>query len=121
MDSVREREQIDDGPLAAALAATRGKWKLMIVHRLAESPRQFGQLRQALAGISQKVLTEQLRELMAAQIVARERTGPTPAPVIYSLTDHGRRLVPIVEAIRGWGEGHIERVGGERVEAGALR
>ena len=59
--------------------------------------------------ISQKVLTEQLRELMADGIVHQERTGRVPAPVVYSLTDYGRSVTPIAEAMRQWGRGHLKR------------
>jgi DNA-binding HxlR family transcriptional regulator len=111
MAQLRRANPISDCPLTAALAATGGKWKFIIVYWLAETPRQFGQLRQLMPSISQKVLTEQLRELIADEIVARAQTGPTPAPVVYSLTNYGQSLVPIVEAVRMWGRGHIERFG----------
>jgi DNA-binding HxlR family transcriptional regulator len=88
-----------------------GKWKLIIVYSLAERPYHFAAIRQFLPDVSHKVLTEQLGELMADDIVRREETGPAPAPVIYSLTDYGRTLLPLVDAVRVWGRGHIERFG----------
>ena len=112
MDRARRRNPVSDCPLTAALAATGGKWKLIIIYWLAESPRHFAALRQLMPDISQKVLTEQLRELMADEIVWRERTGQVPAPVVYSLTKYGRSLRPIVENVRRWGRGHIERFNG---------
>lgn len=96
-------------PLTAALAAVGGKWKLIIVYWLAESPRHFAALRRAMPGISQKVLTQQLRELVNDGIVNREPQGVVPAPVEYSLTDYGRSLLPLVEDMRLWGRGHMER------------
>lgn len=110
MARARRANPISDCPLTAAIAATGGKWKLIIIFWLAESPRHFARLRQLMPGISQKVLTELLRELVADEIVHRERTGPAPAPVQYSLTEYGRSLVPIVQAIRQWGRGHIQRL-----------
>lgn len=101
---------IDGCPLTAALAAIGGKWKLIIVYWLAESPRHFAALRQAMPGISQKVLTQQLRELIADGIVSRNPRGAIPAPVEYSLTDYGRRLLPLVDAVRAWGRDHLERM-----------
>jgi DNA-binding HxlR family transcriptional regulator len=62
-----------------------------------------------MSAISSKVLTEQLRELIADGVVQRHPTGDRPAPVVYALTDYGRSLLPIVESVRGWGRGHIER------------
>ena len=97
-------------PLTAALAAIGGKWKLIIVYWLAESPKHFAGLRQAMPGISQKVLTQQLRELIADGIVDRQPTGMNPAPVEYSLTDYGRSVLPVVEDIRLWGRAHIEHL-----------
>src|SRR6185295_9965137 len=84
-------------PLTAALAAVGGKWKLIIVYWLAESPKHFAALRREMSGISQKVLTQQLRELMTDGIVHREPKGKIPAPVEYSLTEYGRSLLPLVE------------------------
>jgi len=105
----RRANPISDCPLTAASAAMGGKWKLLVVYWLAESPRQFGELQRLLPSISHKVLTEQLGELMADEIVRRESTGPVPAPVRYSLTEYGRSAIPVVEAVRRWGRGHIER------------
>ncbi|MCL4394300.1 MAG: helix-turn-helix transcriptional regulator [Chloroflexi bacterium] len=105
----RRPNPVSGCPLTAALAAIGGKWKLIIVYWLAESPRHFAALRQLMPGISQKVLTQQLRELVDDGIVCRQPQGAIPAPVEYSLTDYGRSLMPLVEEIRHWGRAHIER------------
>jgi DNA-binding HxlR family transcriptional regulator len=97
-------------PLTAALAAIGGKWKLIIVYLLAESPKHFAALRKIMPGISQKVLTQQLRELVSDGIVHRQPKGAVPAPVEYSLTDYGRSLLPLVEDVRLWGRTHMERL-----------
>jgi len=97
-------------PLTAAFAAIGGKWKLIIIYWLAESPRHFAALRRLMDGISQKVLTQQLRELIADGIVGRDAKGAVPAPVVYSLTEYGRSLLPLVESVRAWGRGHIEKL-----------
>jgi DNA-binding HxlR family transcriptional regulator len=62
-----------------------------------------------LPDVSRKVLAEHLGELIADDIVHREETGPVPAPVIYSLTEYGRTLLPLVDFVRVWGRAHIER------------
>src|SRR5258708_10841182 len=87
-------------PLTAALAAIGGKWKLIIVYWLAESPKHFAALRKVMPGISQKVLTQQLRELMSDGLVNRDAKGTVPAPVVYSLSDYGRSVLPRVESVR---------------------
>jgi DNA-binding HxlR family transcriptional regulator len=107
---LRRPNPVSGCPLTAALAAIGGKWKLIIVYWLAQSPKHFAALRQLVPGISQKVLTQQLRELVNDGIVHRQPTGVIPAPVEYSLTDYGRSLPPLVEVIRLWGRAHIERL-----------
>ncbi|MDQ3820920.1 MAG: helix-turn-helix transcriptional regulator [Acidobacteriota bacterium] len=97
-------------PLTAALAAVGGKWKLIIVYWLAESPKHFAGLRRVMPGISQKVLTEQLRELVCDGIVERQPKGAVPSPVEYSLTEYGRSVLPLVEGVRLWGRAHLERL-----------
>lgn len=97
-------------PLTAALAALGGKWKLIIVYWLAESPKHFAALRQLMPGISQKVLTQQLRELVSDEIVQRQPKGAVPAPVVYSLTDYGRSVLPLLEDVRVWGTSHMKRL-----------
>lgn len=113
MSEDRRRNPIGDCPLTAAFAAMGGKWKMIIVFWLAEAPRQFGELRRLMPSISQKVLTEQLREMHADGLIDRNKTGEPPAPVIYSLTEYGRSLLPLVESMRHWGRGHIQRFDGQ--------
>ncbi|HEU4835720.1 MAG TPA: helix-turn-helix domain-containing protein [Pyrinomonadaceae bacterium] len=100
---------VEGCPLTAALAAIGGKWKLIIVYFLAESPKHFAALRKAMPGISQKVLTQQLRELMSDGIVNRDAKGTVPAPVEYSLTEYGRSVLPLVEGVRVWGRAHLNK------------
>jgi DNA-binding HxlR family transcriptional regulator len=100
---------VEGCPLTAALAAIGGKWKLIIVYWLAESPKHFAALRKAMPSISQKVLTQQLRELVNDGIVNRAPKGAVPAPVEYSLTHYGRSVLPLVEDVRLWGRGHLQR------------
>ena len=101
---------VEGCPLTAALAALGGKWKMIIVYWLAESPKHFAALRREMPGISQKVLTQQLRELVSDGIVRRQPKGAVPSPVEYSLSDYGRTVLPLVEGVRLWGRGHLERV-----------
>jgi DNA-binding HxlR family transcriptional regulator len=107
----RRPNPVSNCPLTAALAAVGGKWKMIIIYWLAVSPRQFLELRRLMPHISPKVLTEQLRELIADEIVNQQRTGRVPSPVVYSLTDYGRSVIPIAESVRLWGRRHLERFG----------
>jgi DNA-binding HxlR family transcriptional regulator len=106
----RKSNAVSGCPLTAALTAIGGKWKLIIVYCLSESPKHFASLRRAIPGISQKVLTQQLRELISDRIVQRQPQGPVPATVEYSLTEYGRSVLPLVEAIRVWGHEHMDHL-----------
>ena len=106
----RRTNPVSGCPLTAALAALGGKWKLIILYWLAESPKHFAALQRAMPGISQKVLTRQLRELVGDGIVQRQPQGAVPAPVEYSLTEYGQSVLPLVEGVRLWGREHIERL-----------
>ncbi|MFP5261317.1 MAG: winged helix-turn-helix transcriptional regulator [Blastocatellia bacterium] len=97
-------------PLTAALAAIGGKWKLIIAYWLAESPKHFAAPRREMPGISQKVLTQQPRELVSDGILQRRPKGAAPGPVEYSLTGYGRSVLPPVEEIRLWGRAGAERL-----------
>ncbi len=83
---------------------------MIIIYWLEKSPKHFAALRREMPSISQKVLTEQLRELMSDGIVQREPKGAIPAPVEYSLTDYGRSVLPLAESVRVWGRAHLERM-----------
>ena len=113
MQQSARRNPIVDCPLTATWAALGGKWKFTILYWLAERPRHFAALKRQVDavsnGISQKVLAQQLRELVADGIVRRERTGAVPSPVIYALTDYGASALPMVETAQRWGLAHLTR------------
>jgi DNA-binding HxlR family transcriptional regulator len=73
---------------------------------ITEAFRSFAKL---MPGISQKVLTQQLREMVNDGIVLRQPKGAIPAPVEYSLTEYGQSVLPLVEEVRLWGRSHMER------------
>jgi len=100
-----------ENPLACPVVATldlfRGKWKPMVIHILIEKPMRFGELKKLMSPISQKVLTEQLRELEGNRIVQRDIIDGKVLNVTYSLTDFGQSLAPVLEALYIWGEKNI--------------
>jgi DNA-binding HxlR family transcriptional regulator len=106
----RRANPVGGSPLTAALAAIGGKWKLIILYWLAESPKHFAGLKRSMPGISQKVLTQQLRELVSDGIVQRQPKGAIPAPVEYSLTDYGQSVLPLVQSVRLLGREHLDRM-----------
>ena len=109
MLQARRINPVSECPLTAGLAVIGGKWKIIIVYLLAEGPMHFAALRADITNMSQKVLSEQLGELIADGVVDRTPTGRAPAPVLYSLTEYGRSVLPLVEGIKAWGRNHQER------------
>lgn len=92
-----------------ALRVIQGRWKLLILRELLEGVRRFSSLQRALGtgelgqGISQKVLTAQLRELEASGVVTRTVYPEVPPRVEYGLTELGRELIPVLEGLHAWG------------------
>ena len=97
-------------PAEVTLAVLGGRWKVLILFRLFQGVKRFSQLQRSVKGITQKVLTQQLRELVGDGLVQRQPRGAIPSPVEYSLTDYGQSVLPLVEGIRLWGRNHIERL-----------
>src|SRR6266567_4930966 len=101
------KNPIANCPLTAAIATIGGKWKLIIIYWLAKEPMHFAELRRSVGRVSQKVLTQQLRELEADGLISRTVTGPVPSKVIYALTTYGRSARPLVKQICSWGDSHL--------------
>jgi DNA-binding HxlR family transcriptional regulator len=83
-----------------------GRWKIVILWYLFQGIKRFSELRRALDGVSQKVLTQQLRDMERDGIVARTVYAQVPLKVEYSITPLGLSLKPVVEAMHQWGIEH---------------
>ena len=94
-------------PVEATLELIGGKYKALILWHLAENKLRYSQLRDALAGITPKMLTQQLRELESRELIHREVFPIVPPKVEYSLTELGHSLMPILVAMRDWGAGYM--------------
>ena len=95
-------------PLTMSLKVIGGKWKPLIIAKLDKSKKRFGQLDASIMGISRKVLTTQLNELVNDKLVLRTSYAETPPRVEYSLTEKGKELIPIFKGIAKWGGYLIE-------------
>jgi DNA-binding HxlR family transcriptional regulator len=93
----------EDRPIERTANLIGGKWTLLILYDLLEGKKRFGELRTSLAGISPRTLTEKLRFLEREGIVERKIYPEVPPRVEYSLTQRGREMAPIFEAMRVWG------------------
>lgn len=90
-------------PVALTAALIGNKWKLLILRDLLTGPKRFGALRKNLAGISQKVLTENLRGMERDGLVTRTVHAQVPPRVDYALSALGQSLEPVIEAMKDWG------------------
>lgn len=100
--------------VSTTLEVIGGRWKSVIVFHLLTGMRRFNELQRLLGGITQRVLTMQLRELEADGIVERTVYAEVPPRVEYRLTPFGQSLQPVLLSLRDWGERH-------RAEVAALR
>ena len=94
-------------PVRATANVFAAKWKVEIVWHLSYEPKRFGELRRMLEGVSEKVLTAQLRELESDGVVARSVVGVAPSQVTYRLTAAGDELLPAMELMCGWGKTYL--------------
>jgi DNA-binding HxlR family transcriptional regulator len=94
-------------PVERTLEVIGGRWKVLIIRELFPGLKRFGQLHRALNGITQKMLTQQLRELEEDGIIYREVYLQVPPKVEYSLTPLGESLKPILDSMHDWGMRHL--------------
>nr|WP_300324605.1 winged helix-turn-helix transcriptional regulator [uncultured Anaerostipes sp.] len=84
------------------------KWKVLILRDLLPGTKRFGELKRSIGNVSQKVLTAQLRDMEEKGLVDRKVYPEVPPRVEYSLTELGRSLKPILDAMQEWGNGYKE-------------
>jgi DNA-binding HxlR family transcriptional regulator len=105
-------------PVEAAVDVFGGKWKALILWWLQQRTWRFAELRRQIPGITEKMLTHQLRELEADGIVERRVYATVPPKVEYSLTDYGRSLKRALREICAWGRNHMKRIGAIEISPG---
>lgn len=91
-------------PVETTLTLIGDKWKVLILRDLMPGTKRFGELKKSIGSVSQKVLTAQLRDMEEGGLVLRRVYAEVPPRVEYSLTDLGKSLKPILDAMQNWGE-----------------
>ena len=91
-------------PVETTLTLISDKWKVLILRDLLPGTKRFGELKKSIGHVSQKVLTAQLREMEKSGLVIRTVYPEVPPRVEYTLTELGRSLKPILDALQIWGE-----------------
>lgn len=96
----------EDCPMRAAMGALGGKWTLIVLYWLDSAPRRFNELQRLVPDISNKVLIEVLRMLEDEGLITRTARD---MQVEYAISEHGRSVRPLIDAIHEWGQAHLAR------------
>ncbi len=99
----------DHCPVKAAIDVIRGRWKPSILHELRDGTKRFSELRAALPQVTAQILSVQLRQLEADEIVTRTVYPEIPARVEYELNAYGRTLSAVMDELEAWGENYLQR------------
>jgi DNA-binding HxlR family transcriptional regulator len=91
-------------PVEITLRLLGNKWKVLILRELFTGTKRFGELSRGISGISQKMLTQQIRQMESDNLVERKVYAEVPPRVEYSLTETGRSLKPILDEMHRWGQ-----------------
>ena len=105
-----KRKELPPCPVETALMLMGDRWKVLIVRDLLTGTKRFGELRKSLIGISQKVLTQHLRIMEDSGLVNRVVYAEVPPRVEYSLTELGKSLKSVHDAMWEWGENYKARI-----------
>ena len=98
-------------PVETTIALLGSKWKLLILRELFRGTKRFGELSRGVPGISQKMLTQQLRQMEEDNLIQRKVYAEVPPRVEYSLSEVGRSLRPILDAMHKWGAKYMMQNG----------
>ena len=102
------KEELPFCPVATTVDLIGNKWKLLIMRELLTGTKRFNEIHRLVGGISQKVLTENVRKMESDGIVKREVFPEVPPRVEYSLTDIGDSLRPVINSMSDWGTDYIK-------------
>ncbi len=91
----------------ATLVIIGGKWKIQILWSLRSKAKRFSEIKEEVHGITQKMLTQQLKEFVKDGIISRKSYPEIPPRVEYKLTDYGKTLVPVLDTLNKWGDLHL--------------
>ncbi len=106
MSEAKSQTPLPACPVETTLTLIGDKWKVLILRDLMPGTKRFGELKKSVGGVSQKVLTAQLRAMEESGLVRRRVYAEVPPRVEYSLTDLGRSLKPILDAMLAWGQAY---------------
>ena len=101
---MKRKNELPECPVATAVELIGGKWKLLIIRNLRVRSWRFNELQRDLKGISQKVLTDSLRQLIDDGLVYRNDFKQMPPKVEYGLTELGKKILPVMDSLANFGD-----------------
>ena len=109
MDNEKSNDNLPSCPVETTLMLIGNKWKVLIIRVLLTGTKRFGELKKSIGKVSQKVLTTQLRDMEESGLISRKVYAEVPPKVEYSLTELGKSLQPILNAMLQWGTEYKEK------------
>lgn len=109
MDNEKSNDNLPSCPVETTLMLIGNKWKVLIIRDLLTGTKRFGELKKSIGKVSQKVLTTQLRDREESGLISRKVYAEVPPKVEYSLTELGKSLQPILNAMLQWGTEYKEK------------
>ncbi len=101
-------QKLPDCPVETTLGLISNRWKVLIIRDLLEGKKRFGELKQSIGNVSQKVLTSNLRDMEKAGLLTRTVYPEVPPKVEYELTELGLSLSPVLDSMIVWGTKYKE-------------
>ena len=99
-------KRLPDCPVETTLTLIGDKWKVLILRDLMDGTKRFGELKKSIGGVTQKVLTAQLRQMEECGLLDRKVYAEVPPRVEYTLTELGYSLKPVLDAMSDWGSAY---------------
>ena len=109
MNNEKSNDNLPACPVETTLMLIGNKWKVLIIRDLLTGTKRFGELKKSIGKVSQKVLTTQLRDMEESGLISRKIYAEVPPRVEYSLTELGKSLQPILNAMLQWGTAYKEK------------
>ncbi|MCF6296578.1 MAG: helix-turn-helix transcriptional regulator [Flavobacteriaceae bacterium] len=112
---MKKNEKNNLCPVGEALKVIGGKWSLQIINEIGKEKRRFGEMKRLIPDISEKMLIQELKKLVSYDVLNRKAYPEIPPKVEYSLTEYGKKIIPIIVQIKTFGFEMIEKTTANKV------
>lgn len=105
-----EKNTHENCPVATTLNLLSNKWKILIIRELLDATKRYGELKKNIQGVSEKMLSQSLKEMEQDKLIKRTVYAEVPPKVEYSLSEIGETLRPIITSMKLWGVEYQEKI-----------